>query len=135
MPWDKYRGKKRCTTCGVPLLICPQCVARGVEKTALCLLCKQDVALGRKSFDKRKHKQEVQRNSLIAPTWSSEAGDTRHASLRSLGSGVTSSEEPSAKKIKLDKKTCGVCCEAFKSRNALFRHINETGHQNRRSKK
>jgi predicted sulfurtransferase len=24
-PWDKYRGKRRCPTCGVPSLICKDC--------------------------------------------------------------------------------------------------------------
>lgn len=24
-PWDRYRGKKRCSACLVPLLICKEC--------------------------------------------------------------------------------------------------------------
>ncbi|KAJ3252160.1 hypothetical protein HK103_001813 [Boothiomyces macroporosus] len=33
------------------------------------------------------------------------------------------------------KPECGVCSEVFKSRNALFKHLQETGHQNRKAKK
>jgi len=26
-PWDRYIGKKKCSTCQVPLLVCPQCLS------------------------------------------------------------------------------------------------------------
>ena len=31
-PWDKYRGKRRCPTCGVPLLICKNCHSNDRKK-------------------------------------------------------------------------------------------------------
>merc|ERR1719491_2892798 len=30
-PWDMYRGKRRCPTCGVPSLICKDCFANDKE--------------------------------------------------------------------------------------------------------
>ena len=31
-PWDKFRGKRRCPTCGVPSLICKTCQDRDADK-------------------------------------------------------------------------------------------------------
>ena len=120
-PWDKYRGKKRCHACGVPLLICPQCIENNVDKTALCTLCQEDEKLGREKFDKSKHKREVQQNLSQTPIWRQKNGGDTH---KDTTNGAT-----------FNKKSCGVCKEVFKSRNALFRHIKETGHHNRHSKK
>ena len=44
-PWDKFRGKRRCPTCGVPSLICRDCWQadqdgiRKIDKTIRCDLC------------------------------------------------------------------------------------------------
>ena len=40
-PWEKYRGKRRCPTCGVPLLICKSCDAKVKknDKSIRCDLC------------------------------------------------------------------------------------------------
>ncbi len=45
-PWDMYRGKRRCSTCGVPLLICKDCHSQDRKKgttkklkNARCDLC------------------------------------------------------------------------------------------------
>jgi hypothetical protein len=119
-PWDKYRGKKRCHACGVPLLICPQCIEKDVDKTAQCTLCQEDAKLGKKKFDKAQHKRDVQNSLNQVPLWRQKQGG---------------GNAPQAKKPTVDKKSCGVCKEVFKSRNALFKHINETGHHNRHSKK
>mmetsp|Transcript_31034 Transcript_31034/g.35665 ORF Transcript_31034/g.35665 Transcript_31034/m.35665 type:complete len:562 (-) Transcript_31034:80-1765(-) len=44
-PWDKYRGKRRCPTCGVPSLICRDCYdadknkIRKLDRSIRCELC------------------------------------------------------------------------------------------------
>ena len=44
-PWDMYRGKRRCPTCGVPSLICKDCFEKDtnnikkLDKTIRCKLC------------------------------------------------------------------------------------------------
>jgi predicted sulfurtransferase len=88
-PWNKYRGKKRCPPCGVPLLLCDTCQANQVE--AVCNLCQ---------------KQGVKPKSKIIHT---------------------------SKKKAIPE--CGVCKQTFPSRNAMFKHIKETGHANRHCKK
>ena len=123
-PWDKYRGKKRCHACGVPLLICPQCIQQQVDKTAQCTLCQEDQQLGKKKFDKSQHKRDVQHSLTQTPLWRQQSG-----------AAGASGGKPGSKKPTVDKKSCGVCHEVFKSRNALFKHINETGHHNRHAKK
>ena len=43
-PWDKYRGKRRCPTCGVPLLICKDCdgIIKKHDKSVRCDLCVEE---------------------------------------------------------------------------------------------
>lgn len=97
-------------------------------KTAECTLCQEDVRLGRKRFDKAQHKRDVQKSLSEVPLWRQKAGETASATAGAKGAGR--SQKPTA-----DQKCCGVCKEVFKSRNALFKHINESGHHNRHSKK
>ena len=40
-PWDKYRGRKKCPQCAVPLLICIDCQEQNKHFTALCNLCQE----------------------------------------------------------------------------------------------
>lgn len=120
VPWDKFRGKRRCPVCGVPLLLCPDCLKAPEKKDAICFLCQEDKSQGRQKFDKRKHF-----NDLVL-------GDCDK--LDSNGKRALPAAMTTNKRIR-GIHTCGVCEEVFTSRNALFRHINETGHANRKSKK
>jgi hypothetical protein len=36
VPWDRFRGKKRCACCGVPVLVCSECLALGDGDAAAC---------------------------------------------------------------------------------------------------
>lgn len=44
-PWDRYVGKKKCSTCGVPVLMCDKCMSQrpdktpGMELKVRCPLC------------------------------------------------------------------------------------------------
>lgn len=116
-PWDKFRGKRRCPICGVPLLLCPDCLKHGAPD-AKCFLCQEDEKEGRR-FDKRSHF-----NGLIADDLEKLANSGKVNGVNLL----------SKKRIR-GIHTCGVCEEVFTSRNALFRHIKESGHANRKSKK
>ncbi|CAK4083470.1 unnamed protein product [Aphanomyces euteiches] len=110
-PWDKYRGKRRCPVpCGVPLLLCPDCLAKDVP--AKCLLCQEDDAKGvEERFNKRKHYNE----------------------LALKDKAPQNKQAIPVKKVAVHE--CGVCSESFTSRNALFKHVRATGHANRKAKK
>ena len=47
-PWDRYIGKKKCFTCGVPVLMCDRCMSKkpdktpGMELSVRCPLCKKE---------------------------------------------------------------------------------------------
>jgi predicted sulfurtransferase len=90
-PFNKYRHKKRCLSCGVPLLICESCQTKKLELVVVCQLCNEQNMKVTKKFKKDK-------------------------------GGV--------KRI-----DCGVCGVVFESRNKMFKHLNETGHADRKSRK
>jgi hypothetical protein len=95
----------------VPLLLCPVCLAREDQKFK-CTLCKEDEALGRKPFNKKEHYRQVAEVEITV--------------------------DPEKRQPVVKKKAkclCGVCSTEFPSRNALFRHLTESGHHNRRAKK
>ena len=47
-PWDRYVGKKKCLTCGVPVLMCDKCMSLkpdktpGMEMKVRCPLCVEE---------------------------------------------------------------------------------------------
>jgi len=47
-PWDRYVGKKKCLTCGVPVLMCEKCMSLkpdkspGMEMKVRCPLCVEE---------------------------------------------------------------------------------------------
>ena len=86
--------------------MCYDCQSEGKHKQALCTLCKEDKASG-KLFKK--------------------AGDAPGVTKKQLG------VRREAKEAK--KNECGRCGLLFKSRNALFRHVKETGHFQKRRKR
>ncbi len=64
-PWDKYRGKRRCPTCGVPSLICKECYdldkskTKKLDKNVRCDLCtKEGVTSKRQLKDKLEREME-----------------------------------------------------------------------------
>ena len=64
-PWDMYRGKRRCPTCGVPSLICKDCFLAdkaGTRKLGREVRC--DLCVDQKIFKKRDYKAQDER--LIA---------------------------------------------------------------------
>ena len=64
-PWDKYRGKRRCPTCGVPSLICRECwqadqnKTKKLDKSIRCDLCvEQDIQSKKKLREKEQRELE-----------------------------------------------------------------------------
>ncbi|KAF0695353.1 Aste57867_13835 [Aphanomyces stellatus] len=113
-PWDKYRGRKRCPVpCGVPLLLCPDCMHVDGAK---CFLCQEDDQLGKSErFNKRKHYNEL--------------------ALTKTTSATATDKKPVFASKKVAVHECGVCHETFTSRNGLFKHVRATGHADRKAKK
>jgi hypothetical protein len=120
VPWEKYRGRKRCPVCGVPLLLCPACL-ENPPATAKCTLCKEDEQTGKRAFTKANHRREVAEAGPILGGGGGKGG----------GAGAAGNR---GKKVRAEH-LCGMCQASFKSRNALFKHLNETGHKNRKAKK
>jgi len=62
-PWDKFRGKRRCPTCGVPSLICKDCVDKDssgekkLGKDVKCELCVQECITHKSQIRDRDRKE------------------------------------------------------------------------------
>ncbi len=62
-PWDKYRGKRRCPTCGVPSLICKECHDADANKThkldrsIRCDLCVKEGITSKRQIREREEKE------------------------------------------------------------------------------
>jgi len=58
-PWDMYRGKRRCPTCGVPSLICKSCFEKDksgvckLGKHIKCTLCREENITSKKQVKER----------------------------------------------------------------------------------
>jgi hypothetical protein len=78
-PWDMYRGKRRCPTCGVPSLICRECFLADKEKRkklgkeVRCDLCvEQGIASKREWRQKdeqeiKEYERRMDRKGLLKP--------------------------------------------------------------------
>jgi len=58
-PWDRFRGKRRCPTCGVPSIICTECFEKNSKSDAQCALCKLENVKTKKEV-KEKEKKELE---------------------------------------------------------------------------
>lgn len=62
-PWDKYRGKRRCPTCGVPSLICKDCHDADADKSlkldrsVRCDLCVKEGITSKRQIKEREEKE------------------------------------------------------------------------------
>lgn len=57
--WDKYRGKRRCPTCGVPSLICKECSDKKGKalKSVRCDLCVKEGITSKSQIKEREEKE------------------------------------------------------------------------------
>jgi predicted sulfurtransferase len=68
--WDKYRGKRRCPTCGVPSLICKDCFLKDksgqqkLDRSVRCVLCVEENIRSKAQLREREEKdmQEYESN-------------------------------------------------------------------------
>ena len=79
-PWDRYRGKRRCPTCGVPSLICRDCFqadqkgTRRLDRSVRCDLCVEQDVSSKKALRAREQREleEYERRQqaalLLQPT-------------------------------------------------------------------
>lgn len=62
-PWDKYRGKRRCPTCGVPSLICKDCYeadsngTRKLDRSIRCDLCVKEGITSKRQIREREERE------------------------------------------------------------------------------
>jgi predicted sulfurtransferase len=62
-PWDRYRGNRRCPTCGVPSLICRDCYVadannvKKLGKSVRCDLCVQENIVSKRQLREREEKE------------------------------------------------------------------------------
>eukprot|EP00804_Cyclotella_cryptica_P022234 CCRYP_017941-RA/>CCRYP_017941-RA protein AED:0.09 eAED:0.09 QI:1297/1/1/1/0.5/0.66/3/272/314 len=65
-PWDMYRGKRRCPTCGVPSLICKECIeadkagTKKLGKEVRCDLCVAEDIRNKRELREREEKEMKQ---------------------------------------------------------------------------
>ena len=79
-PWDMYRGKRRCPTCGVPSLICKECWQadqegrRKLDKTIRCDLCVEQNIRSKKEIREKaerdilEYEKRLQEQGLLTPS-------------------------------------------------------------------
>jgi predicted sulfurtransferase len=73
-PWDMFRGKRRCPTCGVPSLICRDCFQkdksgeRKLDRSVRCDLCvSQDIRSKAQLRERqRKEMKEYEQNQVVS---------------------------------------------------------------------
>ena len=64
-PWDQFRGKRRCPTCGVPSLICKSCWqahedgSKTIDKSIRCDLCVEQNIQSKRDL-RQKEQREIQ---------------------------------------------------------------------------
>lgn len=84
-PWDKFRGKRRCPTCGVPSLICKACWhaheegRKKLDPTIRCDLCRQQGITSKRELREKEmreiqeYERRMQAQGLLEPTTSTTA--------------------------------------------------------------
>ncbi|GMI28877.1 hypothetical protein TeGR_g12088 [Tetraparma gracilis] len=100
-PWDKFRGKRRCPTCGVPSLICKPCLDEDKERKHLkdvqCDLCVEE---GVKAFAEvrgreKRELEEYERNHKLMPY-------EKERLAAGEGGGEEAEEQPKKKQKKFE---------------------------------
>jgi len=78
-PWDMYRGKRRCPTCGVPSLICNKCLLADKEgrkklgKETRCDLCVTQGITSKRALrendehEKQEYEQRMESKGMMKP--------------------------------------------------------------------
>ena len=75
-PWDKFRGKRRCPTCGVPSLVCKECLDRDADKTdsfnlkeVQCDLCVEEniTSMAQVKEKERREMKDYEENHKLMP--------------------------------------------------------------------
>lgn len=71
-PWDMYRGKRRCPTCGVPSLICRECLhadkdgIRKLDRSIRCALCVEENITSKAQLKQREQQDVKKYESKLA---------------------------------------------------------------------
>jgi predicted sulfurtransferase len=91
-PWDRYLGKKKCGTCGVPVLVCESCLslkAASTDTTALrCPLCvEQGVTIPAANVQWTKNGRQVVVNATASPAGASTNAAKAASSVLKWGGG------------------------------------------------
>jgi predicted sulfurtransferase len=71
-PWDMYRGKRRCPSCGVPSLICRECFQadkdgiRKLDRNIRCTLCVEENVTSKAQLKQREQQELEEYESKLA---------------------------------------------------------------------
>ena len=100
-PWDMYRGKRRCPTCGVPSLICRQCMEadrdgnRKLGKEVRCDLCvSENVTSKGEVLEKMRREMEHYERKLREKQEGNEEGDNNIKQWCAIDSDLKLSPNP-----------------------------------------
>ena len=115
VPWERYVGKKKCYTCGVPVLMCSSCMSikissiRGRELEVRCPLCKEEnitVPASMTSYvDNGEGARPMDRGSSSSSSSSSSSGTSKNnrgkaaSSVMKWGGGSQWGSKKKAKRV------------------------------------
>lgn len=101
-PWDKYRGKRRCPTCGVPSLICKDCYDADLQGIRLlgpsirCDLCVSENITSKKQLAKRMDQEQKQYDRKIKVSKSTDGAPGSKEGSKRRESSFHSTEKASS---------------------------------------
>ena len=109
-PWDRFRGKRRCPTCGVPSLICKDCFmedqkGKGKLKFVRCDLCVQENVLSKHHLRNKEKTDIAEYEQKLADQGLIPQPKVHGERLKVSGGGRSTKEAPNSSRDKYDKKT------------------------------
>lgn len=118
-PWDRYVGKKKCLTCGVPVLMCEKCMSLkpdktpGMELKVRCQLCvEENITVLAKEL-------ELTANGIKNKV----ATRTTDVKRRNKGSAAVDGTDSlhGSKKMKKEKRERNEICQTAKAANSVLK--------------
>eukprot|EP00551_Chaetoceros_affinis_P004324 CAMPEP_0203667274 /NCGR_PEP_ID=MMETSP0090-20130426/4152_1 /ASSEMBLY_ACC=CAM_ASM_001088 /TAXON_ID=426623 /ORGANISM="Chaetoceros affinis, Strain CCMP159" /LENGTH=676 /DNA_ID=CAMNT_0050531393 /DNA_START=55 /DNA_END=2082 /DNA_ORIENTATION=- len=102
-PWDRYRGKKRCPTCGVPLLICKEChnadkqKTKKIDKNVKCDLCVKEGITSKRELRDKEKKEMAAYEKMLREKYGFKEINPKKSSSTGIHSSVTNKPMKKAK--------------------------------------
>jgi rhodanese-related sulfurtransferase len=142
VPWDRYVGKKKCFTCGVPVLMCDKCMSLKPDKTpgmqlkVRCPLCVAEnitVPASEVKFTDNGIKGKIDKDNVeAAPGDSKDTKGRRAAESVLKWGGGHAAKEKSSRKMK--RRLCQFGADCIR-KDCFFAHPERNGKKERKRPK